>query len=141
MGFILRVYDWNLFHYVCSKLSFSSLHVSIRFVLFKLHINIYITISKKGLWWQLSCWCKKMISKQIFCSKKEFIKREELEKKIGERKWAEKCFGTFMKNYVQNDWILNEMCDYLADWRVKNRIFLLPIEILCVYSQVYFSYH
>lgn len=82
-----------------------------------------------------------MISKQIFCSKKEFIKREELKKKIGERKWAEKCFGTFMKNYVQNDWILNEMCDYLADWRVKNRIFLLPIEILCVYSQVYFSYH
>ena len=82
MGFILRVYDWNLFHYVCSKLSFSSLHVSIRFVLFKLHINIYITISKKGLWWQLSCWCKKMISKQIFCSKKEFIKREELKKKL-----------------------------------------------------------
>ena len=36
-----------------------------------------------------------------------------------------------MKDYVQNDWILNEICEYLADWRVKNRSCLIPIEMLC----------
>ena len=81
-----------------------------------------------------------MISKQIIVLKKNSQKEMHLKKKLGEEKWADKCFGTFMKDYVQNDWILNEMCEHLAEWRVKNRIFLLPIEMLCVCSQVYFSY-